>query len=128
MIATFKNVTLASPVEEIFVVGKISIDSRIIAEVADFPEAEEIESFDRGNLQKQIAFMATRQHADEDAAELFANTHGEEILGKGSLLLRGGGDEWVRFYSAICVRCSTSAEGVGTFSSYEFVTGRSFKR
>jgi hypothetical protein len=126
VVAIFKKQTLAELSLETVLLGPISIDSRILAEVADFPEADQIESFDRGNLQKQISFRSERQHANEDAAELFANTHDEEILGKGDLILKGGGGDWQRLYSgATCVRCSCYAEGTATFTSYEFVTGRS---
>lgn len=140
MIATFKKtgegfkasatvLTLAKPSEGIFVYGRLAIDSMILAEVADFPESDEIETFDRGNLQKKIAFAATRQHDDEDAAEKFCNTHDEDVLGKGNLSLKGGGNTWELFYNgATCVRCSTYAEGVATFSSYEFVAGLSSKK
>jgi hypothetical protein len=123
-----KPITLANLQDGIILMGTLQIDSHILAEVADFPEADEIETFDRGNLQKQIAFMATREHDDEDDAELFANTHAEEVLGAGILTLRGGAKKWVRVYKAICTRCSTKAEGVATFSSYEFTAGLSGKK
>lgn len=129
MIILFKKLTLADPTQGILIYGRTSLDSRISAEVADFPEADEIESFDRGNLQKQFGFAATREHGSEDDAEKFEHEHAEEVLGKGLLEVRGGAAEWVKYYQgATCVRCSTYAEGVGTFSTYEFVVGLSSKK
>lgn len=105
---------------------KLEVDGQRLTETQDFPDADQIEIFDRANNSKRISFTATREHKDEDTAELFAHTHDEDCLGVGPLLVVGSFNSWERYYNtAACTRCVTYAEGCRTWSSYEFVTGLS---
>lgn len=128
MVVVFKKIRLAD-LQAGIVSERLEVDGQRLTETQDFPDAEEVEIFDRANNSKRIAFTATREHRDEDTAELFAHMHDEETLGVGPLLVRGSFGGWERFYNtAACTRCVTYAEGCRTWSSYEFVTGLTAKK
>jgi hypothetical protein len=128
MVVVFKKLVLLD-LKQGITTERFECDGQSVVEVQDYPDAEDVEIFDRANVQKRIGFTATRQHDTEDDAELFCNTHAEAALGKGSLLVAGIFGGWERFYNkAACTRCSCYAEGCRTWTTYEFVTGLSSKK
>lgn len=128
MVVVHKKIVLADLSIGICV-ERFENDGQIIIDVQSYPDAAEQKLFDRGNVVKGFSFTATRQHADEETAELFTQEHIEAVLGKGPLLVMGSFKHWQRFYNeAACVRCNCYAEGVRTWTSYQFTTGLSSKK
>jgi hypothetical protein len=128
VVVIFKKIVLADSVSGIYA-ERFSFDARRGIETAEFPDAAEIEIFDRLNNAKSLAFEATREHATEDAAELWAATHDEEALGQGTLMLRGTFQGWERFFQdAACSNVSSYTEGCRTFTAYQLVMGLSSKK
>jgi hypothetical protein len=128
VIFVFKKLVLAD-LQLDRIVERFEVDGRCIIERQDYPESDVQKLFDRFNIFSSFSFVATRQHDDEEDAQLFALTHHEDVLGKGPLLIKGSFKGWERFFNeAACENAKSYDEGVRTWTSYQFTMGLSSKK
>lgn len=128
MIVVFNKEVLAD-LQSGIIVERFEVDAHRIIERQDYPEAEEQKVFDRFNNWKGFSFVATRQHATEEDAQLFALTHDEDVLGTGPLLVKGSFRGWERFFNeAGCENAKSYDEGCRTWTAYQFTLGVSSKK
>ncbi|HTH49134.1 MAG TPA: hypothetical protein VMB21_16580 [Candidatus Limnocylindria bacterium] len=107
-------------------VSNYTVDSRRAVQELDFLRALEGDIVARGNRRSNLSFSVTRLHRDLREAELFVNTHGQDLPPEGLLTIVCQGFEGARttlYLSAVLTADKGSYHGCSTFFTYQ-LTGK----
>lgn len=95
-----------------------------LLELVDYPGGKAKVVFDRGNLDENISFETTREHATIDAAELFWLKHNEEIPALADItFVTDRGSFKMHLLGAGISAVERTYKGVRTYHTYQIIGG-----